>query len=540
VALRLSRRPDRAALDGTPALVQEDAVRHLYVVKITRGQAPHFQRRLELAYPHEGPRVVFEPHQTWIAGDTRAVRVRVENPGPTTLQGELNLVAGSFYRAESPPLEVNVPEKSERVFSFPVEIPTHSATDQTADLTATLREHDSATVWAWHSQVAVHRPFDWSIGPALTFPLREDLQVPIVHPTLVNVELPAETMIQIHVKNWQDHEQAVTVAATGDRLAITPALTQLVLPAGSEQNLAIHVAPQGGSGCYHLTIELRSGGYRGTEEVVIAALEKNEAIAYTLDYDRDGFPDIILENSSLRLFVSPYNGGRAFAFVSKATGANAFNSVGGMRDNFTKQVVPEDAQPDNPKEDWLGLFNRPYAFNITEAAGRQAVVQLKYNAPDIYPKGVAVERTLTLGGGKSYYLEETAVTPAGVANPQAYVLENSLTFKVFDEPENFRSWFAEGRTPQDVAANKNVDLPAATGFLGATHKQTGETFALMSLSPLAKIQLAAHAHAATIRLIYPDFASPNQLYHYRAAYFFGKAKEQDVQDLYGRLKNGKE
>jgi hypothetical protein len=450
------------------------------------------------------------------------------------------LVAGSFYRADNPPFEVRVPPKSQRAVSFPVEIPAYVAADQTIDITATLQESDSAAVWAWHSQAVVRHPLDWNIGPALTFPLREDLQVPIVHPTLASVELPGEAVIQVHVKNWQDHEQAVTVTASGSHLAFTPALTQLVLPSGSEQDLEIHAAPQGGSGCYHLAIELRSGSYQATEEVVIAALEKNEAIAYTLDYDRDGFPDIVLENSNLRLFVSPHDGGRAFAFVSKATGANAFNSVGGMRDNFTKQVEPEDTQPDNPKEDWVGLFNRPYAFNITEAAGRQAVVQLKYNAPDIYPKGVALERTLTLGGGDSYYLEETAATPAGVAKPQAYVLENSLTFKMFDEPENFRRWFAEGRAPEEVPTNKNLDLPATTGFIGARHKQTGDTFALMALTPLAKIQLAAHAHAATIRLNYPDFASPNQLYHYRAAYFFGKAKEQDVRDLYERLKNGRE
>ena len=541
VALRLARTPERAALDGTPTAVQEDAARHLYVVKIARGEAPHFIRKLEIAYPHEGPRVVFEAQEPWITGETRAVRVRVENPGPNTFQGELSLAAGSFHHAVDAPLEVSVPAKSERVFSFPVEIPPYAAADQMVDLTATLRERDSTVVWAWHSQAAVHRPFDWSIGPAQAFPLREDLHVPIVHPTLVSVDLPAEAVIQVRVKNWQDHEQAVTLAASGSQLEVTPAVTQLVMPPGAQQNLEIHAAPQGSSGCYHLTIDLRSGSYQATEEVAIAAIGKNDAIAYTLDYDRDGFPDIILENSSLRLFVSPYDGGRAFAFVSKATGANAFNSVGGMRDNFTRQVVPEDTQPDNPNEDWLGLFNRPYAFNIAAAAGRKAVVQLKYDAPDIYPKGVSLERTLTLGGGNNYYIEETALTPAGVVKPQAYVLENSLTFKAFDEPENFRRWFAEGRAPAEFPADKkNIDLPASTGFIGATHKQTGETFALMSLTSLAKIQLAAHAHAATIRMIYPDFTSPNQPRNFRAAYFFGKATPPEVGDLYGRLKSGKE
>ena len=540
LALHLSRRPERATLDGATAEFQEDAARRLYIVKIPRGQGPHFLRRLELAYPHEGPRVVFEAQQPWISGQTRAVRVRVENPGPAMLEGELSLVAGSFYRADNPPLEVNVSPNSQRTFTFPVEVPDYAASGQNVDLTATLRERDSEAVWAWHSQAVVRQPLDWRIEPADTFPLREDLRVPVVHPTLVSLAMPGEAAIHVHVKNWQDHEQAVTLAGTGSQIAITPALTQLVLPAGSEQDLVIRANPQGGSGCYHVTLELRSGSYRATEESVIAAVEKNEAIAYTLDYDRDGFPDVILENSNVRLFVSPYDGGRAFAFVSKTTGDNAFNSVGGMRDNFTRQVVPEDSQPDSANEDWLGLFNRPYTFNITEGAGGKVVVQFKYVASDIYPKGVSLERTLTLGGSNNYYLEETSLTPAAVAKPQAYVLESSVTFKMFDEPENYRRWFAEGRALDEFPIKKNVDLPGKAGFIGATHRRTGETFALMSLTPVAKIQLATHEHAATFRLIHPDFSVPNRPYKYEAAYFFGKAEEQDVRDLYSKLKSRKE
>jgi hypothetical protein len=60
------------------------------------------------------------------------------------------------------------------------------------------------------------------------------------------------------------------------------------------------------------------------------------------------------------------------------------------------------------------------------------------------------------------------------------------------------------------------------------------------LSPLAKSQLAVHAHAATIRLIYPDFSVKNQACTYRAAYFFGKATGEEVQGLYTRLKSGRE
>jgi hypothetical protein len=541
VALRLARRPERATLDGQSTAIQEDPERHLYVVKIARAAPPHFLRSLDLAYPHEGPHLTIEPREPWITGETRAVRVRVENPGPAPFAGELDLVAGSLYGAENPPLEVRIPAQASREFSFPVEIPDSTTPNQPIELTSTLRERGSPTTWAWRSEVTVHRPFDFSVGPTLTFPLREDLPVPIVHPTLASLVLPGEAAFQVRVKNWQDHELAVTVAAGGSNLTLTPALTQLILPAASETTVAIHAVPKGGSGLYRFAIDLRSGDYKVSEGVVVAACAKGEAIAYQLDYDRDGFPDVILENSAVRLFLSPYDGGRAFAFVSKTTGANAFNSVGGMCDNFSKRREPEDARslPGWAQSDWLGLFDRPYAFRIVTATGASVAVHLEYSAPDIYPKGVKLERALTLPGDGNYYLTETSLTPAGVADPQSYILENSVTFKVFNQPENFRQWFAEGHAPEEFVPDRTVNLPSGSSFAGAINKQTGETFAILSLSPLAQTQLAAHPHAATVRMVYPPFTEKNQTYTFRAAYFFGKATNEEIQALYARLKGKK-
>jgi len=260
----------------------------------------------------------------------------------------------------------------------------------------------------------------------------------------------------------------------------------------------------------------------------------------------------------VRLFVSPFAGGRAFAFVNKKTGANAFNSVGGMRDNFTRRVEPEDMRtlPDWTREGAPGLYNRPYAWRILSAGGVEAVVRLEYSAPDIYPNGAKLERRLRLAGDAHYYLAETSLTPAGVAEPQSYALENSVTFRPFRQGENSRQWFAQGRALEefvparevDVSADVddedipaiNVHLPAASGFVGVIDRQTGETFAVLSLSPLAKSQLIVHLHAATIRMIYPGFADRNRTYTYRAAYFFDKATREEVQDLYARLRDGKE
>ena len=542
VALRLSRRPERATLDGQPATIREDAGRHLYSVKIARGQAPHFLRTLELAYPHPGPSLTVQPGEPWIAGETRAVRVHVDNPGGAEFIGHLDFVAGSLYRADNPPLPIRVPANSSREYSFRVEIPADLIPNQPIDLTATLRKGDSASAWAWHSQVTVHRPFDFKVGPTLTFPLREDQAVPIEHPTLASLEIPGEAIFQVRVKNWWDREQRVMVAAAGKDLVLTPSQTQLALPANGEEKVEIRATPRGDSGIYSFSIDMRSGDYTQSEGVVVAAWRGGEAIAYTFDYDRDGFPDIILENSRVRLFVSPQAGGRAFAFVSKATGANAFNSVGGMRDNFTKRVEPPDMVnlTDWTRTAWLGLYNRPYSFRIVTATGKKAVVRLEYFAPDIYPEGIKLERTLTLAGDESYYLAETALAPQGVAAPQSYALENSVTFKVLNEPGNFRQWFAQDGVPEEFVPSKKVDLPDTIGFVGAIDKRTGEAFALLSLSLLAKSQIAVQPHAATIRMIYPSFRAKNTLYSYRAAYFFGKASREEIQDLYTRLRNGKE
>jgi len=117
-----------------------------------------------------------------------------------------------------------------------------------------------------------------------------------------------------------------------------------------------------------------------------------------------------------------------------------------------------------------------------------------------------LEHTLTLQGDASYYHEVSARTPAGGAKPQAYVRENSMTFKIFSEPESFRQWFVEGRPSGEFVPDKTVALVVTSGFFGATPKPTGETFAQMSVTAPAKSQLVVHLHASTIRLIYPSFA----------------------------------
>lgn len=538
VALRLSRRPAMAKLDGHTVEIGKDALGKFYFIRIERGQSPNYERSLELQYPRQSgaPGLEMAAEAVWIAGETARVQIRVQNPGDTKLECELAFSAGSLYNRKHDRTPIAIAARAQREYSFAVTVPGDTPANLPVDLVATLLAKGSEKVWTWQSQVTVRRPFDFGVEPPATFPLREDVQFPIVHPTLASLQLPGTLTLKVKVKNWRDRAQAVTITAAGDDLKFGAGRTELPLGAGEEATFDMQATPQSGSGIYRFVIALDSGKYHSSEEVFVAAIAPGEAIAYTLDYDRDGFPDVILENSSLRLFVSPNDGGRAYACVNKTTGTNAFNSVGGMRDNFIRRILPEYQVDEYSHLDWLGLFNRPYTYRIVSAAGQKAMVRLEYFAPDIYPRGVRVERTLTLDGPASHYVEENALTPQGVAEPQSYVLENSITFKVPYEAQNFRNWFAPGLGSQEFLPEQTVELPGSS-FLAIEDKHAVETFALIAVSPALKGELVVHAHAATVRLIYPGFKEAGRTSTYQAAYFFGRATHQELEDLQTRLRD---
>jgi hypothetical protein len=329
-------------------------------------------------------------------------------------------------------------------------------------------------------------------------------------------------VIHLRLRNWRSGAQTIKIAISGEGLKFDPRASERKLPARGEQTIDIRALPTQGSRLYQISIRLNSGSFEASDSVSLAAIEPGKSVAYAFDYDRDGFEDVILENQNIRCFISPHAGGRSFAMVLKDSNHNAFNSVGGMRDTFAKRVEPAELQGLNEytRMNWMGLTNRPYHFQIVSTGGTEANVQLDYQAPDIYPAGVKLERILTLRGEQNVVVEDTAITPKGIEPGQAYVLENSVSFQQADRP-NYRRWFTPGKAPTEFTADKKVAFGSNPSFFATVDQRGSETFAVMLLTAPLKTQLETHRHSAFVRITYPDFTIAGEERHYRTAYYFG-------------------
>jgi amino acid transporter len=112
------------------------------------------------------------------------------------------------------------------------------------------------------------------------------------------------------------------------------------------------------------------------------------------DVFQDGYPAVVLENTWLRLIVSPCAGARAFVLEDKRSGDNLFTTVGGLRDAWSPQAPPSArdyiARYTHPIA--AGTFNRCYA--VDTISGTQAL--FTYFAPDAAPSGASFEKSISI------------------------------------------------------------------------------------------------------------------------------------------------
>ena len=214
----------------------------------------------------------------------------------------------------------------------------------------------------------------------------------------------------------------------------------MTIPAGGTVSAVIEFRKadltEGGSALsadhlFHAAIQLRIGHDHRAIPVVVLLHAPGAQEHYRFDFDRDGADEWVLENDNLRLVVSPESGGRAIALTAKLTGESLSTSVGLLRDNFSFTENPPGIS-EARRRGRYGLFNRPYAAEWGGNAALPTLV-MHYDAPDVFPSGATIEKTVQLAGGDTVRVDyqvalHRAPSEQGAARsqPQSFIAVNSF------------------------------------------------------------------------------------------------------------------
>ena len=232
-----------------------------------------------------------------------------------------------------------------------------------------------------------------------------------------------------------------------EKLALKPAQSELM------------ALPPSADGLLHSTMEIKMGRERRTLPVAFLQPREDGVYRYRYDFDRDGADEWVLENSTLRLIISPESGGRALALVDKTSGQNLSTSVGLFRDNFSFTANRPGIDEVRARGRY-GLFNRPYA---AEWQGEQKapVLKLHYDAPDVFPGGASIEKSIQFEGASEVRVGySVALKGAAAANnslesrPQSFVAVNSFPAIARPGRETKFCWLIEHASEDTAAGDK--------------------------------------------------------------------------------------
>jgi Glycosyl hydrolases family 35 len=192
--------------------------------------------------------------------------------------------------------------------------------------------------------------------------------------------------------------------------------------------------PASADGLLHSDIEIKLGHERRTLPVAFLQPRDDGVYRYRYDFDRDGADEWVMENSNLRLIISPESGGRALALVDKSSGQNVATSVGLFRDGFSFTAAANPPVADEARaRGRYGLFNRPYAAEWV-GEEKDPILRLHHNAPDVAPGGASIEKAIHFEGESEVRVEYSvalknaaAGNGGGLENPaQSFVVVNSF------------------------------------------------------------------------------------------------------------------
>jgi hypothetical protein len=291
----------------------------------------------------------------------------------------------------------------------------------------------------------------------------------------------------------------------------------------------------------HGTLEIHSGNERVNSPILFALVRPGAVSRYQFDFDRDGAMEWVLENSALRLIISPESGGRALAFINKDPNSNLITSVGALRDNFSYAVNPAGV-PAKRARGRYGLFNRPYRAEWVEEQGIRAL-RMRYDAPDILPAGAGIQKTIrlettnTLQADYSVQLFKTGSAGAAANPPQAFVAVNSVPAMVRTDRSTRFCWmsgdsgvhcevFSPGRTA--------VELPEGSHHLEVrTPGRPGVAFEWDCVKPPAQpcgqMRIEMMQFSALLKLQFPPLTPGGEPGEYLIRFSVLPAEEASAQ-----------
>lgn len=240
------------------------------------------------------------------------------------------------------------------------------------------------------------RDYDYAVTNAMRLPLASDAGLATA-PPLVLLDDESKGSMVVEGRNYDEMGTRISVKVEGP----VRASELLALEAGETGYERLELKPERDDGNGPPSGAVLTGGLRlkgfGEERagpVKFVRIAKQGVTAYRFDFDRDGADEWVLEDARLRAIVSPEAGGRAVALVSKTNGLSLTTSVGALRDHFAYAENPQRRRPERARGA-AGLFSRAYTAEwVKEEDG--AALRMSVQAPDVYPAGARVEKTVRL------------------------------------------------------------------------------------------------------------------------------------------------
>lgn len=287
-------------------------------------------------------------------------------------------------------------------------------------------------------------------------------------------------------------------------------------------------------------LEFRLGRDRLTLPIAFLQARDQGTTNYRFDFDRDGMDEWVLENSGLRLIVSPESGGRAIALMDKATGLNLSTSVGLLRDNFSFNNNPLFINHERARGHY-GLFNRAYAAEW-ETKETNPELKMKYDAPDVVPSGASIEKSVRFESASTLRVDYRVALHTARENentselmqPQSFVAVNSFPATADPERSTRFCWVKEtskeqgerkGSNPAEsnesreckdfVPAGKTIEVPEGVKrFDVQTPGRAGMAIEWECEKKCARMTIEPKSFSALFRLEFPPLVPGGEAENY--------------------------